>query len=86
MGKGARGGKRSGSLLTGGYYGSNTAGIPREFEGKEAGTKREFIGSGSNEYVFYSETRGILTVRADSFEQAWRIARSRGYSRKRFKE
>ena len=80
-----------------GKYGNGEAGTPRQFKGADAGTsrqaeggnvtpfKREFIGSGQNEYTFYSETKGILTVRADSFEKAWREAKARGYSRRRYK-
>ena len=69
-----------------GYYGTNTAGNPREFMGNEAGVKREFIGSGTKEYEFYSDTKGILTVRAESYPEAWRIAKARGYSRRRSKK
>lgn len=68
-----------------GYYGTNDAGTKREFIGADAGTKREFIGSGTKEFTFYSNVKGLLTVRADSYEEAWRIARARGYSRRRYK-
>lgn len=84
MGKGKYGGKYP-PIDASGYYGRHEAGIPQDFTGQEAGTKREFIGSGTKEYNFYSKTRGILTVRADSYEEAWRIAKARGYSRRRFK-
>jgi len=70
-------------LDTGGYYGRNEAGIPQDFTSNTAGVKREFIGSGTEEYNFYSDTKGILTVRADSYEDAWRIAKARGYKRRR---
>lgn len=80
-----------------GKYGNGDAGTPRYFKGADAGTsrqagagdatpfKREFVGSGQSEYTFYSETKGALTVRANSFEEAWRIAKARGYSRRRYK-
>ena len=79
-----RGGKHA-KVDAQGYFGRNTAGDKQEFTGKEAGVKREFVGSGSRQFVFYSETRGILTVLADSFAEAWRLAKSRGYSRKNYR-
>lgn len=69
-----------------GYYGNNTAGTPRDIGSNDAGIKREFIGSGTKEYTFYSATKGVLTVRADSFEEAWRQAKARGYSNRRYKK
>ena len=74
-------GSRGGKYPALGYYGNNTAGVPHEFEGKDVGTRREFIGSGENEYVFEGE-HGTLTIRADSWQEAWRIAKARGYKRK----
>jgi len=80
-----------------GKYGNGDAGTPRYFKGADAGTsrqaganeaisfKREFIGSGTQEYPFYSDTKGVLVVRAESYEEAWRIAKARGYSRRRYK-
>ena len=80
------GGKYQGpNIEARGYYGTNTAGVAHEFDPNSAGVKREFIGSGTKEFVFYSATRGILTVRADSYEEAWQIAKSRGYSKRRYK-
>lgn len=85
MVKERRGGKYPKVDATG-YYGTNTAGVKREMGTDEAGVKREFIGSGTKEYIFYSETKGILTVRADTYPEAWRIAKARGYSRRRPKK
>ena len=80
-----RGGKFSGNMPNTGYYGTNTAGQKHELQKREWGTKREFIGSGQKEYTFYSETRGTLTVRATDYWEALRIAKSRGYSRRRYR-
>lgn len=63
----------------------NTAGQRHELRQREWGTKRKFVGSGTKEYTFYSETRGTLTVRADDYWAALKIARSRGYSRRRYR-
>lgn len=69
-----------------GYYGNNDAGTKREANPNDVNPfKREFIGSGEHEYTFYSATKGLLTIRADSFEEAWRQARARGYSRRNYK-
>lgn len=62
----------------GGKYGKNTAGIKHELTEKEWGTKREFIGSGTTEYWFKKPNGGILIIRADSYEDAWRQAKERG--------
>lgn len=67
-----------------GYYGRNDAGIEPKFNPNTAGEYME-IGTGSRKYTFYSETHGTLTVWADSFEEAWRQAKVRGYSRRKFK-
>lgn len=81
-----RGGKYADRLVNAdGYYGRNDAGTPDTFTPKEAGTKREFIGSDVKEYTFYSETKGTLTITAKTFEEALRIARTRGYRRKNYK-
>ena len=70
-----------------GYFGNNTAGNPREANPNDINPfKREFIGSGQHEYTFYSDTKGVLTVIADSFEEAWRQAKARGYSNRRYKK
>ncbi len=84
--KRSRGGKYSNARFANGYFGRNDAGTPQEFRGARAGTKREFIGSGTQEYTFFSESRGALTVRADSFEEAWRLARLRGYRKNNYKK
>lgn len=79
-----RGGKYSASLEGSGYYGRNTAGDERDFMPKDYGTKREFIGSGTKEYNFYKRGVGILTIRADSYEDALRLAKRRGYSSRNY--
>lgn len=85
MAKIGRGG-RYGSTTTGrGDFGTATAGQKHQLTEKEWGTKREFVGSGDKEYVFYSETLGTLTIAANSYWEALRIARSRGYSRKQYR-
>jgi hypothetical protein len=71
------------NLQAQGYYGTNIAGNVRHANPNDAGVKREFIGSGTKEYNFYSDTQGVLTVRADSYQEAWRIAKARGYKRRR---
>ena len=82
-----RGGKYADRLVNAdGYYGRYDAGSLQNFVEKEAGTKREFIGSDVHEYTFYSETKGTLTITAKSFEEALRIANIRGYKRKNYKE
>lgn len=74
MAKGERGGK----------YGKGTAGIEHELIEKGWGIKREFIGSATKTYLFYSaDTDTILIVRADSYEDAKRLARSRGFKQYR---
>ena len=84
--KKVRGGKRAANIINAyGDYGRNEAGTPRNIGSNTAGVKREFIGSGDRVFVFYSETHGYLTVRADSFEEAWKLAKSRGYSRRNYK-
>lgn len=68
----------------GGKYGNNTAGIPHELHEQDWGTKREFIGSGTRSYTFYSaKSNTMLTIRADSYDEAKRIARSRGFKQYR---
>ena len=68
----------------GGKYGSNVAGTRHELTEKEWGTKREFVGSGTRTYQFYSaETDTVLVIRADSYEDAKRLARSRGFKQYR---
>lgn len=81
-----RGGKRSKNLINAyGDYGRGEAGTPREIGSNDAGIKREFVGSGEREFVFYSKTKGYLTVRASSWEEAWRLAKARGYSKRNYK-
>ena len=80
-----RGGKYSKARDASGYYGTGEAGTKHELREQEWGTKREFIGSGEKEYTFYSETRGTLTIRADNYWEALRLAKARGYSRRQYR-
>ena len=68
----------------GGKYGRNTAGTRHELHKNDWGTKREFIGSGTKIYEFYSAaTDTTLIIRAESYEEAKRLARSRGFKQYR---
>ena len=75
------GGKYSRITNANGYFGRNQAGIQYELNRAEAGIVRS-IGSGSKQFTFYNETHGTLTIWASSFEEAWRQAKERGYTRK----
>jgi len=86
MGKGVNGGKYAGSRMARGYYGTDVAGQKHELVEKEWGTKREFVGAGTEEFVFYDRVHGTLIVTARNFQEAWRIARMRGYSRRSYKK
>lgn len=66
-------------------FSDKDAGTKRKMRSETAGTKREFKGSKSNEYTFYSPTRGTLVVTATSFEEAWRRAKALGYSRRNYR-
>ena len=81
--KGNRGGKYP-LVNADGYFGRNSAGDKRDFVPKDYGTKREFIGSGTKEYNFYKRGVGILTIRANSYEDALRLAKRRGYSSRNY--
>lgn len=79
-------GKYSGANPRGqGYFEGNDAGNKRYKGGGSTPDKREFVGSGQRPFVFYSETNGTLTIMADSWEEAWRIAKSRGYSKTHYR-
>lgn len=80
-----RGGKYTKARDASGYHGSGEAGTRHRLHEGEWGTRREFIGSGDKEYTFYSETRGTLTIRANNYWEALRMARARGYSRRRYR-
>lgn len=67
----------------GGKYFKKTWGVKHWLHQNAAGKKREFMGSGSYEYHFEKEGVGILTIYADSYDEAKRIARSRGYKQYR---
>lgn len=84
MGGGIYGGKYP-KVRGKGNYGNNDAGVSREANpGEFNPIKREFVGSGTNEYTFYSENRGVLVVTAKNFIEAWRRAKTLGYSRKNY--
>ena len=68
-----------------GYFDNGDASTPRKIGSDTAGNKREFVGSGQQPFVFYSETNGTLTIMADSWEEAWRIAKLRGYSKRHYR-
>lgn len=80
-----RGGKYSNATFANGYFGKNDAGTLREARSNTAGQSKH-MGHGDNEYTFYSKTHGYLTVRADSFAEAWRRARLLGYSKRNYKK
>lgn len=69
-----------------GYYGLNSAGNKQDFAPKEAGVKREFIGSKSQEYTFSDRVHGTHTITAESYEEALRIAESLGYTASDYKK
>lgn len=75
---------RGGKYSADGYFGENVAGNPRQPNPNTAGEKQE-IGTGSRKYTFYREDRGTLTIWANSFEEAWRLAKARGYHRRNYK-
>lgn len=81
-GTGNRGGRYGSNELGRGDFGRDVAGERHTLTKKDWGTRHEFVGSGAREYTFYSETLGTLTISANSYWDALRIARSRGYSRK----
>lgn len=85
MAKDRRGGKHGEGTSGRGDFGKDTAGQKHQLTEKTWGTAREFVGSGDKEYTFYSEQFGTLTVSANSYWEALRIARSRGYSRKHYR-
>lgn len=69
-----------------GHYGRNTAGNRQEFNTKDYGTPRHFIGSDMQEYTFFNTKQGMHTITAESYEEAVRIAQSLGYSASDYKK
>jgi hypothetical protein len=67
-----------------GSFSEGNAGVVREFLKNHAGVLREFIGSGTKEYNFYKKGVGILTVMAHSWEEALRLAKSRGFTSRNY--
>ena len=81
---GERGGKRGKVIDATGYYGTADAGQKHEATAKDYGEARKFIGSGDKAFPFYMPGGGIAIIHADSYEDAWRQAKARGYkTRKR---
>ena len=83
MAKSTVGGRYGRVTEAGGYYGNNDAGQRHRAGSGDYGTKREFVGSGDRTFTFYSDTGGTLTVSANSYAEAWRIAKARGYRSRR---
>lgn len=80
-------GKYSGQNLVGrGYYGNDEAGNKRYAGGGGEPTKREFIGSNTQEYTFTDLTHGTHTIVAQSYTEALRIAESMGYTQGDYKK
>lgn len=75
MAKGGRGGK----------FRPNEAGIQHRLDEKDWGTKREFVGSGTREYIFVRPDGGFLIIRANTYEEASAQAKTRGAKRYRRK-
>lgn len=69
-----------------GYFGKNTAGNPQVIGNADAGVKREFVGSRTQEYTFSDEEHGTHTITAESYDEALRIAESMGYTRGDYKK
>lgn len=84
--KGKRGGKYSATVRGQGYFGNDDAGNRKDFTAKQYGTKREFIGSKTKEYTFSDLIHGTQTITATSYQEALRIAMSRGYTRGDYKK
>ena len=74
------GGKYVRVLNANGYSGSADAGTKHELTPKDAGDKREFVGSKSREFTFSDTVHGTHTITAESFEEALRIAESMGFT------
>ena len=86
MAKGYIGGKYSGTRRGFGSYGRNEAGTRSEAGATEAGQKRAFEGSESKPYTFYKEGVGYFTVVARSMDEALRLAKRRGFTRKNYRK
>ena len=86
MSKGDRGGKYAGKKLGKGEYGNGRAGDRRFIGDESAGIKREFEGSESNTYTFYREGVGYYTVMATSMDEALRLAKQHGFTRRNYKK
>ena len=69
-----------------GYFGRDDAGNKRYKEGGSTPDKREFIGSGMEEYTFSDELHGTRTIVAESYPEALRIAESFGYTKDDYKK
>ena len=63
-----------------GQYGSDDAGRRHALLPKDAGNKREFVGSEIEEYKFANTLLGVHTIPAESYQEALRIAISMGFT------
>lgn len=82
--KTSRGGRYGKVTDASGYYGRADAGQKHRATSKDYGTAREFIGSGDLAFTFYRPDGGLAIIHADSYAEAWRQAKARGYkTRKR---
>ena len=77
--KTVRGGKRGRVTDASGYYGRADAGQKHRATPKDFGTAREFIGSGEHAFVFYRPDGGTCIIYGDTYQEAWRQAKARGY-------
>lgn len=61
------------------FFGKD-GGINYDFVDKEWGVRREFIGSGSKQFIFFDTIHGMIVITARTFKEAWRRAKELGYS------
>ena len=69
-----------------GYYGRADAGQRKRKGAASDGTDREFIGSGDKPFEFIRPNGGIVIVHGNTYAEAWRIAKARGYKTRRRKK
>jgi len=81
--KESRGGRYGKLTDASGYYGNADAGQKHRATSKDYGDARKFIGSGDQAFVFYMPGGGTAIIRADSYADAWRQAKVRGYRTRR---
>lgn len=81
--KSSRGGRYGKVTDASGYYGRADAGQARRATPKDFGMAREFIGSGEYAFVFYRPAGGTCIIYGDTYQDAWRQAKARGYKTRR---